>query len=44
MLKNPLPLLPLLARVKGILDALGIHDVRLLVDRGFCDVELMDWL
>ena len=37
-------LLPLLARVKGILDALGIHDVRLLADRGFCDVELMDWL
>ncbi|AXH01120.1 transposase (plasmid) [Deinococcus wulumuqiensis] len=37
-------LLPMLARVKGILDALGIHDVRLLADRGFCDTELMDWL
>ena len=37
-------LLPVLARVKGILDALGIHDVRLVADRGFCDTELMDWL
>ncbi|WP_135230486.1 transposase [Deinococcus fonticola] len=34
----------MLARVKGLLDALGIHDVRLLADRGFCDSELMDWL
>ncbi|WP_240738604.1 transposase, partial [Deinococcus fonticola] len=37
-------LLPVLARVEGLLDALGIHDVRLLADRGFCDTELMDWL
>lgn len=37
-------LLPVLAHVKGMLDFLGIRDVRLLADRGFCDVELMDWL
>lgn len=37
-------LLPVLARVKGMLDVLGKRDVRLLADRGFCDVELMDWL
>ncbi len=37
-------LLPVLAHVKGMLDFLGIEDVRLLADRGFCDVELMDWL
>lgn len=37
-------LLPLLAHVKGILDALGIRNVRLLADRGFCDTELVDWL
>ena len=37
-------LLPVLAHVKGMLDFLGIGDVRLLADRGFCDVELMDWL
>ena len=37
-------LLPLLAGVKGILDALGTRNVRLLADRGFCDTELMDWL
>ncbi|WP_407541945.1 hypothetical protein Q0M94_20945 (plasmid) [Deinococcus radiomollis] len=37
-------LIPVLAHVKGMLDFLGMNDVRLLVDRGFCDVELMDWL
>ncbi|WP_339097840.1 transposase [Deinococcus sp. VB343] len=37
-------LLPLIARAKGILDALGITNVRFLADRGFCDVELMNWL
>ena len=37
-------LLPVLAHVKGMLDFLGMRDVRLLADRGFCDVELMDWL
>ena len=37
-------LLPVLAHVKGLLDFLGICEVRLLADRGFCDVELMDWL
>ena len=37
-------LLPLIAQAKGILDALGITNVRFLADRGFCDVELMDWL
>ena len=37
-------LLPVLAHVKGLLDFLGIRDVRLLADRGCCDVELMDWL
>ena len=37
-------LLPVLAHVKGMLDFLEIGDVRLLADRGFCDVELMDWL
>ncbi|MGY2895933.1 hypothetical protein [Deinococcus sp. UYEF24] len=37
-------LLPVLAHVKGMLDFVGIRDVRLLADRGFCDVELMDWL
>ncbi|UQN04893.1 hypothetical protein [Deinococcus sp. QL22] len=28
-------LLPVLAEVKGLLDFLGLHDVRLLADRGF---------
>jgi hypothetical protein len=37
-------LLSVLAHVKGMLDFLGISDVRLLADRGFCDVDLMDWL
>jgi hypothetical protein len=37
-------LLPVLAHVKGLLDFLEIRDVRFLADRGFCDVELMDWL
>ena len=37
-------LLPVLAYVKGMLDFLGMRDVRLLADRGFCDVELMDRL
>ena len=37
-------LLPVLAHVKGMLDHLGMRDVRFLADRGFCDVELMDWL
>jgi len=37
-------LLPVLAHVKGMLDFLGIEHVRLLADRGFCDVELMNWL
>lgn len=36
-------LLPVLAEVKGLLDFLGIQDVRLLADRGFCDTELMTW-
>ncbi|MFB9995018.1 transposase [Deinococcus oregonensis] len=37
-------LLPVLAEVKGLLDFLGIRQVRLLADRGFCDKELMGWL
>lgn len=37
-------LLPVLAEVKGLLDFLGLHEVRLLADRGFCDTELMAWL
>ncbi|THF68532.1 transposase [Deinococcus sp. Arct2-2] len=37
-------LLPVLAEVKGLLDFLGICQVRLLADRGFCDTELMGWL
>ncbi|WP_139806600.1 transposase [Deinococcus hopiensis] len=37
-------LLPILAEVKGMLDFLGIHQVRLLADRGFCDTHLMAWL
>lgn len=37
-------LLPILAQVKGMLDFLKIRDVRLLADRGFCDVTLMNWL
>ena len=37
-------LLPVLAHVKGMLDFLEMRDVRLLADRGFCDVELMYWL
>ncbi len=37
-------LLPVLAEVKGMLDFLGLHQVRLLADRGFCDTELMAWL
>ncbi|UQN09383.1 transposase [Deinococcus sp. QL22] len=37
-------LLPVLAEVKGLLDFLGLHDVRLLADRGFCDTALMGWL
>lgn len=37
-------LLPILAEVKGMLDFVGLHDVRLLADRGFCDTDLMAWL
>ncbi|UBV44706.1 hypothetical protein LAJ19_16225 (plasmid) [Deinococcus taeanensis] len=37
-------LLPVLAEVKGLLDALPIREVRLLADRGFCDTQLMAWL
>ncbi|THF71502.1 transposase [Deinococcus sp. Arct2-2] len=37
-------LLPILAEAKGLLDFLGLHDVRLLADRGFCDTALMGWL
>lgn len=37
-------LLPVLAELKGMLDFLGLHEVRLLADRGFCDTELMAWL
>ncbi len=37
-------LLPVLAHVKGMLDFLGIRNVRFLADRGFCDIDLMDWL
>jgi len=37
-------LLPILAEVKGMLDFLGIQQVRLLADRGFCDTQLMAWL
>ena len=37
-------LLPVLAEVKGLLDFLGLHEVRLLADRGFCDTALMAWL
>ena len=34
-------LLPVLAEVKGLLDFVGIQQVRLLADRGFCDTDLM---
>lgn len=37
-------LLPLLAEVRGLLEFLGLHEVRLLADRGFCDTALMSWL
>ncbi len=37
-------LLPVLAEVKGMLDFLGLSEVRLLADRGFCDTALMAWL
>ncbi|WP_415831326.1 transposase, partial [Deinococcus frigens] len=37
-------LLPVLAEVKGLLDFVGIHQVRLLADRGFCDTDLLAWL
>jgi hypothetical protein len=37
-------LLPVLAEVKGLLDFLGVPQVRLLADRGFCDTQLMAWL
>lgn len=37
-------LLGVLAEVKGMLDFLGISEVRLLADRGFCDTQLMTWL
>jgi hypothetical protein len=37
-------LLPVLTEVKGLLDFLGLHEVRLLADRGFCDTALMAWL
>ena len=37
-------LLPVLAEVKGMLDFLDLHKLRLLADRGFCDTELMAWL
>ncbi|MBB6018937.1 transposase [Deinococcus radiopugnans] len=37
-------LLPVLAEVKGLLDFVGIQQVRLLADRGFCDTQLMAWL
>ncbi|MFK7602949.1 transposase [Deinococcus sp. SM5_A1] len=37
-------LLPVLAEVKGLLDFVGIHQFRLLADRGFCDTQLMAWL
>ena len=37
-------LLPVLAQVKRMLDFVGIGDVRLLADRGFCDVDLLDCL
>lgn len=37
-------LLPVLAEVKGLLDFLGLRDVRLLADRGFSDTALMGWL
>ncbi len=37
-------LLPVLAEAKGLLDFLGLHDIRLLADRGCCDTVLMGWL
>ena len=37
-------LLPLLAEAKGTPDFLGLYEVRLLADRGFCDTQLMAWL
>ena len=37
-------LFPVLAEVKGMLDFLDLHEVRLLADRRFCDTELMAWL
>lgn len=37
-------LLPVLAEAKGLLDFVGIRQVRLLADRGFCDTDLMAWL
>ncbi|UQN09001.1 transposase [Deinococcus sp. QL22] len=41
---SPEQLLPVLAEAKGLLDFLGLHDVRLLADRGCCDTALMGWL
>lgn len=37
-------LLPVLAQVKGLLDFVGVRQVRILADRGFCDTDLMAWL
>lgn len=37
-------LLPVLAELKGLLDFLGLRQVRLLADRGCCDTALLAWL
>lgn len=37
-------LLPVLTEAQTLLERVGITDVRLLADRGFCDTKLMDWL
>ncbi|WP_191301860.1 transposase, partial [Deinococcus indicus] len=37
-------LLPVLAETKGLLDFVGIRQVRQQADRGCCDTDLMSWL
>ena len=37
-------LLPVLAEAEGLLNFVGIRQVRLMADRGFCDTDLMAWL
>ena len=37
-------LLPVLTEAQTLLERIGITDIRLLADRGFCDTKLMAWL